>query len=569
MLRRTGKRVALAAILAAVIAGCTPNQYGRQADKAAYKALAGGQAASLGESKPFDVRYEPFRSSDQEPCRGITVGRKVVPIGEGQSVVVTLEECLEIAFRNGREYQGRKEDTYALALNLANMRRGWDAPVFSGDLAGEIGASRQPGPDPDNSASSSAGPSLEQRFRQGAVLTLAATLDWSTDFLPGSGSDNLANSLLEANLTQPLLQGAWRGLAYENQYRLERDFLFAVFAYERFRQTFAARVYGQYYSVLRQRDQLENDRMSIERQKTTLAVTKVQVEGGMLTRIDEDRAEQALLNAQVSFEQSQQSYRNSLDTFKILIGLPVEAGMEVDYPATLHELAKAGPLPIDLAEDAAVRIALAARPDVLTERAKVRDAARNVDMAADKFLPQLDVEMGISAPSEPPHNFQEVRFDRHARFAKATFNYQLDQTDNRDSYCLAVIARQKSGRDLDEFLDRVVLDVRAAYRELVQSKQSYELQERSVVIATRRHRLAQLQQKQGELSPTDVLDAEQDLRQAENGRTSALVSYNNTRVRFLADLGLLDVNEKGSVHERTEPIKFDRIGRRYPYVQGD
>ena len=95
------------------------------------------------------------------------------------------------------------------------------------------------------------------------MLSLAATLNYATAFL---GSDSTPiGSLLEANFTQPLLRGAWRGLAYEDQYRLERDFIFRVFDYERFTQTFGAGIFSQYYSVLQQRDRLANEQANIER----------------------------------------------------------------------------------------------------------------------------------------------------------------------------------------------------------------------------------------------------------------------------------------------------------------
>jgi outer membrane protein TolC len=597
-----GKRTTILALAAAVAlcGGCTLKQYAHQADSAAYRAVAGGQVASLGRSEPFDVNYSPYATSagTEDEHHEISIGSRVVPLGgDSELVPLTATECLLVAFRNSRDLQDRKEDVYSRALELANLRRGWDVPLFAGAVSGEISHETDENvpvvqnfevPDPsdppntktytrldndtqeESSASAGLEASLTQRFVNGGELILAATLDWALDLIPAPGADrnNSAVTVLKANFTQPLLRGAWRGLAYEPQYRLERDFLFAVYDYARFRETFAATVYSGYYAVLTQRDQLENARMSIERQKTTLAVTKVQVEGGMLSRVDEDRAEQALLSAQISYEQSVQSYNNALDRYKIVLGLPVEARVDVDYPAALNELKTVGPRPVGLDESQAVAVALATRPDVLTQEADVRDAARDVEIAADNFLPQVDVELGISAQNDGPRDFQNVRFDRNQRVARLTFDYQLDQTDNRDDYRLSMIAFDRSRRDLSRFLDNVVLDVRSAYRQLVQSKETYELNERSVEIATRRHRLAQLQQKEGELSPVDVLDAESDLLNAENGRTSALVSYNNTRMAFLADLGFLAVDEEGIIHERTQPFTFDRIGRYYPYVEG-
>jgi len=108
--------------------------------------------------------------------------------------------------------------------------------------------------------------------------------------------------------------------------------------------------------------------------------------------------------------------------------------------------------------------------------------------------------------------------------------------------------------------------VRTSYRTLMQSERSYRLQLQNVQIAKRRRKLASLQQKAGQASARDVLEAEDALRRAENGLTNALISYTTTRLEFLATLGMLSVDEKGRIHERAEPFRFKPIERRYPYV---
>ena len=558
--------VLVLAVGCALWSGCTPKQYAAQADQAAYRAVAAGQRAALGGSQPFDVAYRPLTP----PADGkatIRVGDKTIDLmGEGEVRKLTLDECLQIAFRNSRDLQDRLEVLYVGALDLANARRSWDIPLLEGDLAADATHVKVAKDGEAKSAAAAIGPTLTQRFVHGGVLTLAATLDWATDFIPGSRGNNVVGSLLEANLRQPLLRGAWRAFAYEDQYRLERDFLFAVFDYDRFRQTFAAAIFVRYYQVLSQLDRLENELANIKRLKQTFALTRTQAEAGQVSRIDQDEAEQRLLSAQVRLEENQQTYRDDLDAFKIQLGLPIRANVELDYPRALEELKRIGPIPLEFEEDEAVRTALAARPDVLTERARVRDAKRDVEIAADRFLPQLDVEMGITASGTDPREFHRVRFDRHTRFASVTFNYELDQTDNRDDYRLAMIACEKARRDLEEFLSEVRLEVRSSYRRLERTSRSYELQVRNVQVATRRRKLASLQQKEGQASARDVLEAEEGLRDAQNGLTSALVGYATTRVVFLTSLGLTDVDQRGLLHERSAPFKFKLIQRRYPYV---
>ena len=375
-------------------------------------------------------------------------------------------------------------------------------------------------------------------------------------------------SVVSANFTQPLLQGAFRGLAYEDQYRTERDFVFSVLEYERFTQEFGVGILTQYYSMLQLKDLLENERANILRLEETLALTKTLVEGGIRSPIEQDEAEQNLIDAKVRLERQRQQYYNGLDQFKIDLGLPIAARTEPDYPAALEELNRIGPKDIPVVESEAMAVALVTRPDVLRQAAEVRDAERDVEIAADNFLPILDVTLGISADSTAPRKLTRMEFHRHTRNAAVVFDYDLDQTDNRDAYRNAMLDFDRSRRDWDEFVDELELAIRRSYRTLLQSRNSYDLEMRNLEIAKRRRKLAVLQQKEGQASARDVLRAEDALRQAQNGVTNALISYTTTRLDFMTTLGLVGVGEKGTLHERAKPFKFDRIRERYPYVFG-
>jgi len=556
-----------AGLLLCLPPGCTPKQYAEWADRDAYATLAEGQQEVLGEVEEFSVDYAPFAPVGEEE-QVIKIGEKEIPLQPSDEPLVQLSlvDCLEVALRNSRSFQTRKEDLYTSALALAETRRGWWPPLFGGALTSEAQTTRQTGNDPveDRSASAEVGPTLTQKLMSGGVLTLGLAVDLATDF---TGMQNTTvGSLLEANFTQPLLRGAWRGLAYEEQYRRERDFLFSVFEYERFTQQFAAGIVQQYYNVLQRRDELENERANIERLKQTLELTKTLVQGGQVSRIEQDQAQQDLLNAQIRLRRSEQNYRDRLDEYKLTLGVPVAAQFELEYPGALKQLVEAGPKPIPFEEREAIRVALSTRPDVLEEGAELRDAQRDVEIAVDQFLPQLDVVVGLDAPGTEPREFYKVRFHEHTRFARVRFEYELDQTENRNDYREALIALDKAWRDFAEFIDGVVLDVRRSYRSLLQSRESYKLQVRSVAIADRRRKLASLQQKQGLASARDVLEAEEAFRSAQNGMTSALVQYTNTRLDFLGKLGMLAVDERGMLNERTEPLTFERIVERYPYT---
>jgi len=278
MIFRASTTICILSIFAIWIGGCTPTQYAEQADKDAYKTLRGGEKRTFGEEGVFDVDYNPLGAGPNRPLKPIHIGNKVIGFGKN-TAQLTVNDCLQIAFRNSRAYQNQKETLYISALALANTRRGWDTMLLGGDIDAEASFERIRNLGTNKSAAAGIGPTLTQRFINGGILTFAATLDWLSDMAMGS-STNVVNSLIQANFTQPLLRGAWRGLAYEDQYRLERNFLFAVFTFDRFRQTFASGIYSNYYSVLRQRDQLTNEKANIERLHQTYLVTKAKFEGG-------------------------------------------------------------------------------------------------------------------------------------------------------------------------------------------------------------------------------------------------------------------------------------------------
>ncbi len=553
---------AAVALAAAYLAGCSPSQYAQQADAAAQESLARGRGLSLSDERAFSVGYDPLTAGG--PASAISLGAKTITIGKGNPQPLTLAECLEVAFRNSRSFQTRKEDLYSAALAVASSRRSWDYPALGGDVTGAAERTEVNKGGETNEGAAAVEPTLTQRLADGGVFTLASAVSLATDMLGGEGTT--IGSSVAANFTQPLLKGAWNGLAYEATYRLQRDFIFSVYEYERFTQTFATDIVSRYYGVLQQRDQLENERINIERLKRTVALTRLQVEQGGRSRVELDQAEQNVVDAEVRFQQSQQKYQDDLDRFKLTMGLPISADVTLD-DRELEALRQAGPRDIPFEEEAAIGVALSTRPDVLTQGAKVRDADRNVEIAINNFLPQLDLTVGISARNQGQRDFYDVRFDRHTRSAGVVFNYALDQTVNRDAYRNALIAADRAHRDYTEFIDTVRLEVRQAYRAMVQSRKSYELQQRNVEIAMRRTRLASLQQQSGLLSARDVLEAEEALRTAKNGLVSALISYTTTRLTFLARLGMVRVDERGSVHERTESFRFERIQKRYPYVK--
>ena len=546
--------------------GCSMQKYLTWADDDAYETIQQNDLNALGRDSKFDVAYSPLGKTGNT----IALPGKTIKLYEAKPAGIGFNDVIFIALRNSRDYQRQKEDLFREALALAAERRSWDLPEHGGSVDG-VGELAKPLGQTSTTAvaAMAAEPTLTQRFVHGGILTLGVALDVATDFL---GSDSFTlGSMIDANFTQPLLRGAWNHIAFEPLYRRQRDFEFAVFEFNRYRQTFTVAIVRAYLGVLERRDRLENEIANIKGLEQTRNLTRVLADGGQVSRIEFDQAEQRLLNARIRLAEQKQSYCDSVDELKIAIGLPIRANIEPAYPAALEELNKfkpaKGDVPFD--ETKAIGYALAARPDVLTQRATLRDAERNMELAADEFLPKLDFEAGFSMTSGPGGNdFTRYSKTRNARYARLVLDYDFDQTDNRNAYRNTLLDLLDAQRSYELFLDRVRLEVRQNYRKLEQSRQTFALQTAAVEIAKRNRALSALQQKEGQASARDVLDAEENLRDALNGLTRALVEYTNTRLDLFASLGLVQINDGGKLGERKTPDQSDRLQKRYPYTSG-
>ncbi len=565
------RRLLLAAALLfpsiTVVPGCT-SWFAKWADRDAYGTISEGQSFALGKPYQFDISYDPVACETYLKTKENEKGDAVE--------VLTLADALKVAFKNSRSFQTQKESLYRAALSLATVSRGWQTVLPGGSVNGTAEKARTHNGPPKNGTdqtseyiSSNGKFSLTRRVVGGGLLTLGASVTFLKDFL--GLSDTQIGSLVEGSFTQPLLRGAWRGLAYEEQHRLERDFLIRIYEFDRYRQTFAVDIMDEYYGVLTLKDSLENSRTNVKRLRTAYLVTKAMVDGGQLTSAQQDQAEQNLLSAQIAYEQTQLAYSNALDNFKISLGLPIAKELTLDYPGALERLNRKGPQPLPFTETAATGTSLKTDTNLLKARKLVRDAGRDVVIAADRFLPQLDLTLAGSVPGtdNDGNNDEPWRLQTHHATTRAqlSLHYELDQTPNRDAYRNAQIAYEHAKRNLSENRDIAALNVRNSFRSLKQSRQNFMLQVRSVEIAKRRTRLVAIQRKQGQASTRDVLEAEDALKNSLNGLTSSLVNYTITRLTFLASLGMIDVAPDGSLSEREEPFGYDLLQKRYPYLQ--
>lgn len=516
-------RVGLLGLLL-LLPGCLSPEGARQeADEEVYP-LVLSRRAELGlEAPPLTIEPNPD-SLRQRLLRG----------EPGPAGALSLSQCLEIAADNNRDYASRKERLYnsALDLTLERWRFGWRE-----DLSGS--ASVLGTGDEAESAQASGGFSLTKLFGSGANLVLdigtnmARSLTFSEDWNPVGD--------VGFSITQPILRGFGSDIVLEPLTQAERNLVYEVRAFERFRRTFAYDTASRYFNLLESYQRLANQEANFKSLETLTLRNEKLAEAGRLSDIELGQARQNELSSRNQLVVSRASLQSQIDDFKLFLGLPIETSLVFD-PRVLESLETGSGG--DVTEDVAVRYALSNRLDHATVLQQFEDRKRAVKIAADQLRTGLTVSAGagLSSTASKPLDFD---LDNADWAATLSWDLPVDVLPERNNYRESLINLQSAARSCEQSADSITADIRDEIRVTLASREAYEIQRRAVELAERRIQSTRLKLDAGRSTTRDLLEAENDLLEARNNSTSALIDYTLNRYALWRDLEILRVDEQG------------------------
>ncbi|MBN2309162.1 MAG: TolC family protein [Candidatus Hydrogenedentes bacterium] len=360
------------------------------------------------------------------------------------------------------------------------------------------------------------------------------------------------SSALTGSITQPLLRGAGHKIAAENLTQAERDLLYQLRSFTRFRKEFAVDVASNYYRILQSRDAARNTWQGYQAFVEAFERDQAHAEVGRITQADLGRSQQAKLNAEVSWIAAVRSYRQSMDEFKILLGLSTDAPVVLE-PGELTRLRERGISSIPLSTEAAVDVALVSRLDLYTVRDEVDDAERKLAVAANALKPGLDLIVTGQVDTVPEDDaFSELDWQRARWSAGFDLDLPFDRKSERNAYRRALISHERAAREFDLAVDGVKLEVREAWRDLNEAEATYRIRQIAVDLNQRRVEEQKLRAELGRATALDQIDAQNDLVSAQNGLTAALVSHTIAKLRLWLDMGILYIKEDGQWEELSD-----------------
>jgi outer membrane protein TolC len=504
---------------------CSPKHYKADADKEVYKIIDSKWRDSFGQKVNYTISDVPPSPND------VQIEKAVPPSG-----VISLAQAAAMATAHNRDYQKQKEDLYLSALDLTLVRHDF-ATKWLGTFDGKYTRG-----DADETLEYNGNLGFNQLLADGAQISANIAYDWLR-YLTGDPRASIG-SVLTANITQPLLSGSGRKVVQEKLTQSERDTLYQIRFFNRYRQNFVVSIVNDYYRVLQQRDIVTNAESNYKRRVESRQRLEMEADAGRTNRFEVDQAKQSELNAMDSYVQTQQSYQQGLDKFKIELALPADANVELDQNE-LKALEKIGISQPDYTADIAIETALLQRLDLATSMDKIDDTLRKVMVAADGLGPKLDLVGGLEVGSTPPTDYDRLQFHHGTYSFGLNADLPLDKKTERNAYRRALIELERQQRQYENDADTVKLDVRQAYRELERAAESYRIQRNSLDLAQKRVESTMLLLEAGRLTTRDLLDAQDALLQAQNSLTAALVSHAIAKLSFFRDVGILQVRPDG------------------------
>jgi outer membrane protein TolC len=590
--------------------GChSPSKHRLEADKTAEDIVGKKMKQALGETRQFNIerpsnilrrrlladqnlphagpsslgteKLEPIEHWPEEdyPNEQPALDPIVVLEGPNKPLQLSLTEALQTGASNSFEYQSRKEDIFKAALDLdleqnefRNIFFAQTESLIKTDMSGDRTISGM---------EYSGETGVSRKLKSGVDLTSALAIDLANLLTLNKAS--AFGILGDASVSIPLLRGAGRHIVLEPLTQAERNVVYAIYQFERFKQSFAVNIAREYLSSLRQLDEVRNNEENYRGLIHSARWARRRADAGRLPELQVDQAVQSELRARNRWISATETYKSRMDSFKKLLGLPPDSKIELkrseleqlakysnrfsadatdtqeqlnvevllaDAPVVLRppDMENTGPLEID--ETVAIESAFKNRLDLRVSQGRVYDAQRAVVVLADALGAELtflgSTEIGGRRQiSTAALKDAKIRTKKGTYSALLTLDLPFERTAERNAYRNGFIFLERAVRDVQILEDEIKIDIRNELRDLLESREGLLIQAESVRLAQKRVRSTNMFLEAGRAEIRDLLDAQESLLSAQNSLTAATINYRVAELELQRDMGVLKIDEKG------------------------
>lgn len=464
---------------------------------------------------------------------------------------LTLDEALRQAEDNNPAIVMARADLSAARGGLLSAQAVWD-PAFSSGV--NTASSSQQGrfqgvPTLFESASTGWDAALAQSLPSGTAWQLS----WDNNRTTQSGSfagveieEALTwQSQLQLSLTQQLLKGHRLSYNLRTVQAARAALTTTEAALLAQRQQVLSAVAGAYWDLAYAQAGLQVADEAVAVAEEERRIVAALVDSGSLAPVELTRVDAALAQARMSRIDAEVGLRAASDVLALLLGEAPGAALSADTPVT--DL----PLGLSVAEEEAVRVALAQNPSLQSLRLTMSEAERTLRNAQHAQLPSLaltgnvgllgfdDTDEGGDEPTYSAAVQEMLSGDYTNTYVGLDFSMPLLSRAERGQVQAetANLSRARTALEAEE--RSVAQQVAAAVRELESAQRKVTLAELNLRLAEETLAAEKARQAVGRAIEKDVLAAQQARDQAEVDLVGTRVSAQKALVSLQALQGLL------------------------------
>lgn len=451
------------------------------------------------------------------------------------AIELTLIESFRLAQQYSREFRRAEEDYILAAIRLLIEQHRWGPRLFA-DSSVQVSGSGSDGSfqhalDIINSLRAT------QRLPYGGQLEARFVWNAAENLRQQATGRYRQSSELALSADIPLLRGA--GVtARESLIQSERDLIYAARSFERFRRELLVDIASDYFDLVAAQQQIENQQAQIRNLEALQEQTAALVAAGQARAFQVELTRSQLLTAQSRLASQQEAYRFQLDRFRIRIGL------DLGQPVTIAKTTLTLPAP-DTTLESVTQAALTYRLDLQNQRDAVEDAKRQVEVARNQLLPDLNLAADVGIPTDPGAREGGLGIDPEELdySASVSLSWPLDRQIERLNLRQALITYERQRRAYEQARDNVIIESRQALRNVELAQFRLRLADQQVQINERR--LDEQIARQDEVDAQTRVDTEIALNDARNARDQARSDLQVAVLQYLLQSGQLRVGRDG------------------------
>jgi outer membrane protein TolC len=446
----------------------------------------------------------------------------------GEARATTLPELLQVAVRQAPSLATAKLD---IAIAEARIQQSWARNDWL--IQAQLKASRTYG-------IVTSGFTIDQDTRIDGTADLSRTLPTggTVDLHLGTSYEKSESPLgdskswsqdVSGSITQPLLRGRGRALFEANEARatLARDA--AVLGKRLVAIQTVQAVISAYWDLVLAERSVAITQASLDLARERLRVTQIGADGGKIPRSEIPAVLQIIATREEDVLNGELTVLDRSIALRRATGLPIGAGELGLRVATDLDTKDA---PLDLGQ--LVDRAYAASPELAQLAKQDASATLDIEVTENGLLPQLDAALQLGPTGTAQtfgdswQNLAELKSISIA--GSLTFSQSLGQNEVRGRVREQRELKRKlvvNGIDLRaqiaQTMTRAVAQLELARRRLVLSQRAIDLANENIKIETDRFNL-------GKSTNFDVLNRQEDLRQAELRKTQALIDWHKAEI---------------------------------------